>query len=803
MASLPSIRRIQVVVFLVSAALIAYEILLFKLFAIRYWHHFAYLIVSIALLGFGASGTFIFLFHKGLKRRFRTVLYLFPFLVVLSIWINIFLGRLIAFNPLMIIWQPREAVSLLALSLAILIPFFIGAVCVGLSFSVCTDNIHRIYFANLTGSGVGSFPVLLTFFHLGPHEIILIISLIALCATFAAAAGRARTATSAVVLIAMVPLYFILLHGRPVEMSGFKDLSIARTQMGARIEAEAFGPLGLVTVLDSPAYHYLPDLSLNCPFDLPKQKGLFLNGDAAGAINEFTGDLDDIRFMEWRTTSLPYRLLDRPSVLIIGGGGGTEILNARYHGAREVSVVEMNREIIRLMQGEYRPFSGDIYDPSRSRILAEDGRGYLERTERRFDLIQMSLLESMESASAGVYSLNENYLFTTEALRTALGRLTPEGILSISRWIKNPPRDSIKILATAISALGTRDAPGSIIMIRSWQTATLLVKRGPFTRGEIETVKGFCKDRLFDLCYYPGIRGEETNIINRLDDSYFFLAATRLLAGEGELLYNEYPFFVQPATDDRPFFAHFFKTAVLKKYLIPYGRLSIPLIDWGYILVWTALGILVFLSLFLILVPIGAVGGAPRGRPPVFIYFGCLGLAYMFVEMSFLQQFIRYLYDPVFSAGVVIGSFLIYSGIGSLIAGRIGTAKPKQVLIAVVWIVAVGIIYLQSDRLIQSVLSGLPLGMRMLICSLLIAPLALPMGVPFPSGLSRLTGESEALIPWAWGINGFFSVIGASATVLIAIGWGFRSVVLAALALYILATVVYRRWCPFRNESCL
>ncbi|MBN2438372.1 MAG: hypothetical protein JXL20_07190, partial [Deltaproteobacteria bacterium] len=394
-----SIKRVQMMVFLVSAALIAYEILLFKLFAIRYWHHFASLTVSIALIGFGASGTFIFLFRRRLKERFRTILYLAPFLMVLSIWGNLFLARLIAFNPLLIIWQPREALGLLVLSLVLLVPFFIGAVCVGLSLSVHTDEIHRIYFANLAGSGVGSLPVLLSFFHLGPHEIILIISLIVLCATFAAAGSRARIVASAIALLAMIPLYLLLLHGRTVEMSAFKDLSIARNQAGARIEAEVFGPLGLVTVLDGPAYHYLPDLSLNCPFDLPQQKGLFLNGNMAGAINGLVGDM---RFMEWRTTSLPYQLLDRPSVLIIGGGGGSEIVSARHHGAREISVVEMNREIVHLMQGRYRAFSGDVYDPARARILVEDGRGYLERTRERFDLIQMSLLESMESASAGV-----------------------------------------------------------------------------------------------------------------------------------------------------------------------------------------------------------------------------------------------------------------------------------------------------------------------------------------------------------------------------------------------------------------
>ncbi|MBN2569543.1 MAG: SAM-dependent methyltransferase, partial [Deltaproteobacteria bacterium] len=506
-----------------------------------------------------------------------------------------------------------------------------------------------------------------------------------------------------------------------------------------------------------------------------------------------TGNLKDMNFMDYRTTSLPYKLLNNPEVLIVGGGGGTEILNAKYHRAKNISVVEMNRDLIGFMQGKYRRFSGDIYNPQEYRIFAEDGRGYLQITKNRFDLIQICLLESMESASAGVYSLNENYLFTTESLKTCLDRLNPGGILSISRWIKNPPRDCIKLLITAIAALEDKNASESIIMIRSWQTATLLIKHGLFNKKEIGTVKNFCKSRLFDLCYYPGIKKEETNIVNRMDESYFFIAATRLLSGEREHFYNEYPFYIRPATDDRPFFGHFFKTAVLKTYLAPYGRISIPLIDWGYILVWTALGILVLLSTIFILAPIKLVRGSPRGKTPVFIYFGCLGLAYMFLEMSFLQQFIRYLYDPVFSASIVIGSFLIYSGIGSLIAGRMGTVGHKHVLFAVVFIVTVGIIYIKFDQLLENTLSGFSLWSRMLICSLLTAPLALPMGIPFPSGLSLLAEKGDDMIPWAWGINGFFSVIGASATVLIAIQWGFKSVVFTALTLYILSAVMYRQ----------
>jgi len=775
-------------VFLVSAALFTYEIILIKVFAIIYWHHFASLIVSLALLGFGASGALFMLFRGGLKGRLASALYLFSLLIALAIWINTFLARLISFNPLMIVWQPKELVDLVLLSLFLMTPFLLGALCVVIAFSLSPDDIFGIYFANLAGSGVGSLFILLTFFHVGPHEITLIISFVILCAAPAASTSRRRTTVAAIALIALVPLYLVLLHPTTIPMSPFKDLSIARNQAGARIEREVFGPFGLVTVLDSPAYHYLPDLSLNCPCRLPRQKGLFLNGDAVGAIN----GPGDRCFMEWRTASLPYHLLKSPSVLIIGGGGGGEILNARHHRAREISVVEMNHEIVSLLQRDYSAFCGGLYDPAQMQIFSEDGRGYLERTQRTFDLIQISLLESMESASAGVYSLNENYLLTREALQCALRRLAPGGILSISQWIKSPPRESLKMLATAIAAVGTSNAARSLVMIRSWQTATLLVKNGEFSASQIEAVKGFCRERLFDLCYYPGIQKGEANVVNKLDQSYFFNAAERLLSGDAEQFYAEYPFYIRPATDDRPFFAHTFKPSVMKKYLSRYGKGSIPFLDWGYILLWAALAILVVLSLALIIIPIKIAGRATHRKTSIFLYFGALGLAYMFLEISFLQHFIRYLYDPVFSATVVIGSFLVYSGIGSLIAGGSGLHPRIGVPAAVAGIVGAAILYLLAEGLLAKMLFRLPLGMRMAISSLLIAPIAVPMGIPFPAGLSRLAKEDEALLPWAWGINGFLSVIGASAAILIAIRWGFVSVVIGALALYLLAACVYK-----------
>lgn len=788
--------RVQLSVFLISAALISYQILLVKLFSIQYWYHFAYLIISIALLGFGASGTCIFLFKRSLINRLSFVLFACPLLFVVSIWMNIYLNRLISFNPLMIIWHTQEIINLLYLSISIFIPFFLGALCIGISFVAAPDRIHRIYFANLIGSGLGSLIVVLFFFHISPNDIMLVISLVALCAGICGCTRRINQGIICVAGIALIILYVSVFRFLPLPMSAFKDLSQAENLSDAHKEMEIFGPLGLTAVLSSPAYHYFPDLSLNCPYPLPRQKGLFIDGNTVGAINEFTGNVNDIRVMNYRTNALAYSLLDHPAVLIIGGGSGTEILNARFHGARSISVVEMNGDIVHLMQGPYGAFSGNAYSSGNTRVLIEDGRGFLQRTRERFDLIHISMLESMGTASAGVYSLNENYLFTTEALTLCLDRLTPGGMLSISTWIKNPPRDTVKLLAMAIEAVkrhGEQAPDQSVVMIRSWQTATLLVKHGVFNHNDISALRTFCTNRLFDISYYPGIEEKETNTFNILEKDFFYYAARSLLSEEGEKFYDAYPFYVKPATDDRPFYSHFFKMDMAKEYLSSSDRAFIPFLDWGYILVLITACILLILGMIFILAPLIRRLPSRKGLMSVFLYFGSLGIAYMFLEISVLQQFIRYLYDPVFSASVVIGSFLVYSGAGSAIAGNARLLKSKHIFLSVLIIGIAGFMLLSVDRWLEQAIAGFPLWLRMLTCSALIAPLAIPMGIPFPSGLSMLTAEREPLIPWAWSINGFFSVIGSSATVLIAIGYGFKPIIVIAVTLYIFSALMFFR----------
>ena len=791
--------RIRLCVFLLSAVILFFEILLMRVFALQYWHHFASFIISLALLGFGAGGSLLYLLRGRLESILENLLFFLPLALSLCLWVTLLLLDLLVFNPFLTFLQGDDILQLLLLVAAVFVPFFLGALAIGACFSVAAGGVFSLYFVNLAGSAAGCLLLFLTWFHLEPHVLLLLLSLLAACASGAAARGPRRILFSALTILLMPLLYGSFFQDRSLEMSPVKDLAQARRAEGAVTEHERFGPLGLVTVLSGPSFHYLPDLSLNCPHRLPEQKGLFIDGNTVGAINRFSGDPGQLGFMSWRTASLAYELLDEPRVLVIGGGGGSEVLNARYHGARDISVVELNADVVSLMNGPYRDYGGAVYGSGPVRVFAEEGRGFLDRTGESYDLIQMVLLDSMGAATAGVYSLNENYLFTVESFEKALLRLSPGGILSVSQWMEHPPRSGMKLLAMAAEVLKRQklDPSQSLMMIRSWQTVTLLMKKGPFEPADLDRARRFCGSRLFDPCWLPGIRPEETNRFNRLDRDPFHDAAFRLFAGEGPALYREYPFDITPATDGRPFFSHSFKMGHIGRMLGPAGRDILPFMDWGYLLAWACFILLVAASLVLILLPLCRSPGVPaRETLPVFLFFGALGLAYMFLEIAFLQQFIRYLHHPVYSAGVVIGSFLVFSGLGSHLASREGfTAKAGIDTVATV-IVATGATVYYLSLGLGEVLPRVALPVKMLICSLLIAPLAIPMGIPFPLGLARLAQGRKTLLPWAWGVNGFFSVIGASAAVLLAVSWGFVAVIGAALALYILAALVFAKRFP-------
>lgn len=811
-------------VFLISAAVLAYEILLMRLFSITQWHHFAYMIISIALLGFGASGTCISLFAPIFKKRFRTCYRCCTLLFLLALFVSYFLSQRNTFNPFEIVWDWRQYLHLLEYYLILFVPFFFAATCIGLLITRFADKIGVIYCANLLGSGVGAVGVILCLSVVHPVHVIYAIAALAsggFAATFFDRSregdeGRQRTVksksilsaallSSLVILVGGLAMRYDPLHLRNfLQISQYKGLSQAKKFPDAEVREELVSPLGVVQVVSSPIIRNAPGLSVKYTGEMPPQIALFIDSGNAGVM---TGS-EELAFLDFLSSALAYHIRPAPRVLILGAGGGMDVLNALFHQATSVDAVELDQNVISLVTGQFADFTGGLYSRPEVRILHQEARGYIETTASAYDAIHISLLDSFGASSAGVHALHENYLYTVEALQQYYTHLTPQGMLSITRWVKFPPRDNIKLFATAVEALEELgipdvDIPRHLVSIRSWATCTLVISKSPLTPEEIARIQSFCRERAFDTNYFPGILAHEANRYNQLPSAEYYQAARELLFGNRQAFYASYPYYVRPARDDSPYFFHFFTWRSFPTLLSTMGKEWIPFIEWGYLVLLATLLQAGFISIVLILLPLTVLSRRMQNTPGkagsrdwhlyTVFYFTCLGLGYLFLEMVFIQKFLLFLADPAYTASVVIASFLIFSGFGSLYVEtgnwKLGT-RNSQVFLAIGGIVGLSLGYVVVLPAIFSFCSGWATAWRMLLTVGIIAPLGFCMGIPFPVGVHRLHSHAAPLIPWAYGINGCASVLSALIATSLAISWGFRAVMLLAGGLYLVAAGV-------------
>ena len=805
----------MIAVAMISAAALAFEILLMRLFSIVLWHHFAYMIISLALLGYGASGALLTVAQSAVQQRFAALFCAAAAAFGVSAIGCFALAQRVPFNPLEVLWDPRQPAYLLAVYLVLALPFLFAGACVCMAYSRWRGTAARIYSADILGAGAGSLAVMGLLFVLPPQDALRLIG--ALGFTAAAVAwlecGHPRR-WPALALMVAAGLPFLLPPAwvAPV-MSPYKELSQTLRIPQARIVEERFSPLGLVSVVESPGtpLRHAPGLSLNAPAEPPPQLGVFIDGEGMSALTRYDGRRDSLAHFGQMTSALPYHLLRRPHVLVLGAGAGADVLQARYHGARQIDAVELNPQVVDLVRRRFADYAGGIYAdgddaglPGITRLHVAEARGFVAASQQRYDLIHVALLDSFSASSAGLYALSENYLYTVQALQDDLRHLEPGGLLSITRWVVLPPRDALKLFAAAVVALersGVADPASRLALVRSWQTSTLLVKNGAFSGEDIAAIKAFCTERSFDLAFYPGMQPQEANRYNVVAPPDLFAGATALLGpGRHEFL-QSYKFHIAPATDDKPHFFHFFKWRSLPELLLLKEQGGLPLLEWGYPVLVATLAQAVLASLLLIAAPaawVAWVGARQRDSRPlagsrrrVFVYFAAIGFAFMFVEIAFIQKFVLFLSHPLYAVAVVLFAFLLFAGIGSAASKRLhdGSAPVlRHAEVAVVGAIAL------SAALCLGLLPwlfrhavALPDPLRIFISAALIAPLAFFMGMLFPLGLARVEANDARLIPWAWAINGCASVTGAVLATLLAIHIGFTAVVGAALVLYAVA----------------
>jgi spermidine synthase len=786
---------------LVSAGVLAYEVLLARLFSIIQWYHFAYMVISIALLGYGASGTFLALAGDRLARRASATFGVFAALFGITAVACFALAQRLPFNALELIWDPHQLLYLGALYAILCVPFFCGAVCIGLALACFSEPVGRIYRADLLGAGIGALGILALLFAVMPGRALELIGALGLLAaalvSSAGVCGRARLRALAYVAGALIVAFALPPAWTALQLSPYKGLSQAVRVPGAEVEVERSSPLGLLSAVRSPKipFRHAPGLSLNNLIEPAAQIGVFTDGDALSPITAFDGDLEPLAYLDFTTAALPYHLLDRPQVLVLGAGGGADVLLALYHDAQRIDAVELNPQLAQLVGGRYADFASDLYERPEVRLHIGEARGFVAASADRYELIQIPLLDAFAAAAAGTVSLNASFVYTIEAFETYLDHLEPGGYLAITRWLKLPPRDSAKLFLTALRTLERRsvaEPARQLALIRSWETTTLLVKNGPLTPAEVERIRTFAGERSFDLAYYPGIRAEEANRYNVLQEPYFFEAAQRLIEDPAGFL-ERYKFDLTPATDDRPYFFDFFKWAALPELWAVSAQSGGALLDWGYLILTATLVQAALLSALLVLLPLWLGTGTRRraGLWRIAVYFGAIGLAFLFIEIASIQRFTLFLAHPLYAIGVVLAGFLVFAGIGSGVAPaleqRLAGARIGALDAAILAIVVLATLYILALPPVFAVLIALSDPAKIALSLALIAPLAFFMGMPFPLALARLKASAPHLVPWAWAINGCASVLSAILATLLAMTFGTRIVVFTAAALYLIA----------------
>jgi len=792
-----------VAIALLSACALAYEVMLMQLFSIIQWHHFAYMVISLALLGYGASGTFLSLAQKWLLPRFKRAFYINLGLFAISSVSCFLLVQQVPFNPETVLWDWREPLRLLIMYLLLAVPFFFAANAIGLAFISFRTHIAHTYAADLFGAGLGSLAVIGLLMISMPLPALGSIAALGLLSLVVAIweLRLAHPALWSVFVLFMAIAVALIVQRAELELSSYKSLPQILRIAGTEIIYEASSPLGLLSVVESkqlPLRH-APGLSLLAQREPPEQVAVFTDGAAMTVINSGHAPESAYGYLDQLTWALPYHLFKPQQVLVLGAGGGTEVLQARQHAVENIDAVELNPQLIEIIRKRYGEFTNQLYDQAGVQLHIAEARGFVASSKNKYDLIQLPLLDSFSTSSAGLYALNESYLYTVEALNTYLSKLKADGYLAISRWINLPPRDTLKLFATAVAALEQAgiDEPGQrLILIRGWQTSTLLIKNGEISKTEVEAVRKFATARAFDVAWFAGIQAEETNRYNQLDQAYFYNAALALLGPRRAEFLEQYKFNLAPASDDKPYFFQFFKWRTLPEILELRSRGGMPLFEWGYLALVATLVQAMLASGVLILLPLAALKRCSIKRNGfqkhnVLLYFSAIGLAFLFIEIAFIQRFILFLHHPLYAIAVVLTGFLVFAGLGSAIARRLIQINQQRrgVWFAVLAISNISVLYLYALTPLFELLMAWPVWAKIITTLLLIMPLAFSMGLPFPLALDRLGRDAPELIPWAWGVNGCASVISAVLATLLAIQFGFQTVILAAVVFYLLAAL--------------
>jgi hypothetical protein len=471
--------------------------------------------------------------------------------------------------------------------------------------------------------------------------------------------------------------------------------------------------------------------------------------------------------------SLAYRLRPSANVLIIDPGTGLSAVIALASGASKVNLPVDQPLIPALLDDPLREASGELLFDQRLSVIRRSSRSVLSQKGKVYDIVEWALSDSYRPIASGAFSLSEDFLLTREAFQQGWHRLSPEGVISITRWIGTPPSESARTWSTILAALraeGIATPDPHLVAFRTMRTTTILVGKKPWIPSELNSIREFLISNHFDAVYLPNLQPGEINRFNRLPEPVYAELFKELL-DHPESTIAAYDFRLESTTDDRPFFFHFFRWSQSPEVLASLGLMWQPFGGSGYLVLVAMLFLMILLTIPIMILPWIYAQRRDQGlRPPVWVwlYFGGLGMGFMLVEIALILRLGLLLDYPVISFGLVLFTLLLSSSAGS----RLSKAIPLRVALAALLLLLLGTILL-----IQPMIEGaltLPLWGRILITIAFLTPSGFCMGIPFAAGLNRLENHRPGMIPWAWAVNGATSGLSGVLATMALLDLGFR-----------------------------
>lgn len=765
--------QIYLGVALTTLATLLLELSLTRIFSVIFYYHFAFLAISIALFGLGAGGVFSYVV-AGWRGNFYSKLGLLAALNSVVV-----LGSLVY----LMTWVQEPGVAgLVVIYFSSALPFFISGTVVSLAVAETISRVDRVYFFDLMGAAAGCLllvPLLNSFG--GPNTVLAAaICFAASSAMWFSLAGRLNGRVGAVALgLAFVGL---------VVYNGKHNLIDIRYAKGSRIPKEEFVKWNSFSRIGVHPDNY-------------GTKEIVIDADAATAIAHFNLEhlTEDQRFkLLHEGPGLTYFIRPGAKALIIGPGGGWDVSRALASGSKDITAVEINPIIATtVMRQRFADYSRNLYSRPEVRVLTEDGRSFVRRSADKYQVLQATLVDTWASTAAGAFALSESNLYTSDAFRDYLGHLTDDGMLVFTRWGFEPPRESLRLISLAIEALagyGETEPWKHVLVYRDdseklngWGAQdTVMIFRKPISAPDLARARQATAGTRLQLIYSPA--DPPANEFGKL-----------LRSSDPESFWSKYPFDVSPVSDDRPFFFYTVQPRDIWNFLEGPGVAADSKINRAVPLLFGSVATsLVATAVILALPPLllGARLPAEKGVRAFLLYFICIGAGYILIQVALIQKFVLFLGHPTYALTVIIFSMLISSGLGSFFSKRILPAAERNRMAWVLAGVAAAVAILAFAAAPVSEFGvGWPLAVKIVVTVGLIAPVGFLMGLPFPTGLSRLEWRYPKAVRWAWSLNAAASVLGSAGAIFLGIYLGLRLTLLIGGAMYLgaLALVLFEK----------